>query len=96
MREAVRSLSVLALSTAILFGFAGRLLYGQEKNDPNTVANPYRMEELSVQLPNGRKLGAPIGVEIDHSDGKNTLGARALRRRHLRRFDGRPRDEAGR
>jgi hypothetical protein len=70
MREAVRSLSVLALSTAILFGFAGRLLYGQEKNDPNTVANPYRMEELSVQLPNGRKLGAPIGVEIDHSDGK--------------------------
>jgi DNA-binding beta-propeller fold protein YncE len=70
MREAVRSLSVSALSTAILFGFAGRLLYGQEKNDPNTAANPYRMEELSVQLPNGRKLGAPIGVEIDHSDGK--------------------------
>ncbi len=28
------------------------------------------MEELRVQLPDGRKLGAPIGVEIDHSDGK--------------------------
>ena len=31
---------------------------------------PTRMEELRVQLPDGRKLGAPIGVEIDQSDGK--------------------------
>jgi DNA-binding beta-propeller fold protein YncE len=70
MREVVRSLSMLGLSTVIVIGFGGRLLYGQEKNDPNSAANPYRMEEFSVQLPNGRKLGAPIGVEIDRSDGK--------------------------
>jgi hypothetical protein len=78
MREVVRSLSMLALSTVIVIGFAGRLLYGQEKgqengqekNDPNGAANPYHMEEFPVQLPNGRKLGAPIGVEVDRSDGK--------------------------
>jgi hypothetical protein len=54
----------------IVVGAGAGLLHGQEKNDPNTAANPYRMEQISVQLPNGRKLGAPIGVEIDHSDGK--------------------------
>jgi hypothetical protein len=70
MREAIRSITVLGLATVIVVGFGGTLLYGQDKNDPNGAANLYRMEEFPVQLPNGRKLGAPIGVEVDHSDGK--------------------------
>jgi hypothetical protein len=74
MRRIVRSLGLLGLSTFIAIGAGGGLLcgqvYGQEKQDPNSAANPYRMVDISVQFPNGRKLGAPIGVEIDHSDGK--------------------------
>ena len=74
MRKALRSLRTLGLSTVIVIGVGGGLLQAQEKaqekNDPNAAPNPYRMEEISVQLPNGRKLGAPIGVEVDHSDGR--------------------------
>lgn len=68
MRKMLRLLSLLGLSTAIVIGYGGRLLNAQ--NDPNAAPNPYRMEEFRVQLPDDRKLGAPIGVEIDHSDGK--------------------------
>src|SRR5215468_12668424 len=70
MKELVRLLSALAASSAIMIGCAESLLYAQSANDPNAAPNPYRMEEFPVQLPDSRKLGAPIGVEIDHSDGK--------------------------
>ena len=70
MRKMVQLLSALGLSTAIMIGCGGKLLYAQNTNDPNAAPNPYRMEEFGVQLPDGRKLGAPIGVEIDQSDGK--------------------------
>ena len=70
MRKMVQLLSALGLSTAIMIGCGGKLLYAQDTNDPNAAPNPYRMEEFTVQLPDGRKLGAPIGVEIDQSDGK--------------------------
>ena len=70
MKKMVRLLRALGLSAAIMIGCEGRLLYAQNTNDPNAAPNPYRMEEFPVQLPDGRKLGAPIGVEIDQSDGK--------------------------
>jgi hypothetical protein len=70
MRNMVGLLTALVLSTAIVIGQGDRLLHAQNTNDPNAAPNPYRMEELRVQLPDGRKLGSPIGVEIDHSDGK--------------------------
>ena len=70
MKKMVRLLSALGLSTAIVIGCGERLLYAQNTNDPNAAPNPYRMEEFPVQMPDGRKLGAPIGVEIDQSDGK--------------------------
>ncbi len=70
MKKMVRLLSALGLSIAIVIGCGGRRLYAQNTNDPNAAPNPYRMEEFRVQLPDGRKLGAPIGVEIDQSDGK--------------------------
>ena len=70
MKKMVRLLSALGLSTVVVIGCGGRLLYAQNTNDPNAAPNPYRMEEFRVQMPDGRKLGAPIGVEIDQSDGK--------------------------
>ena len=39
--------------------------------DPNSAPNPYRMLDKWEQLPEGRKLGSSIGIEIDHSDGKS-------------------------
>jgi hypothetical protein len=71
MKRTVQSLSALALSTVITIACGDGLLYAQSTNDPNAAPNPYRMEEFQLQLPDDRKLGAPIGVEIDHSDGKN-------------------------
>jgi hypothetical protein len=60
MRKMVQLLSALGLSTAIMIGCGGKLLHAQNTNDPNSAPNPYRMEEFRVQLPDGRKLGAPI------------------------------------
>ncbi|MBO0717665.1 MAG: hypothetical protein J2P55_10080, partial [Rhizobiales bacterium] len=70
MRNMVGLIAAVGLSTAIVIGQGYRLLHAQNVNDPNAAPNPYRMEELRIQMPDGRKLGAPIGVEIDHSDGK--------------------------
>ena len=70
MRPVVRLICVLGFSVSTAICFAGTLLHAQDKIDPNTAPNPYRMLEVRLQLPDGRKLGAPIGVEIDHSDGK--------------------------
>ena len=39
--------------------------------DPNSAPNPYHMLDHWEQLPSGKTLGAAIGVEIDHSDGKS-------------------------
>jgi DNA-binding beta-propeller fold protein YncE len=38
--------------------------------DPNSAPNPYKFEEGWAKLPAGRKMGAPIGVEVDR-DGKS-------------------------
>ena len=70
MSVVARLLGVLGFSVAIAIGFGGKLLYAQGKVDPNAAPNPYRMLDSWLQLPEGRKLGGPIGVEIDHSDGK--------------------------
>jgi NHL repeat len=71
MSVAVRRLSnALGVSTAIVVCLGVQALYAQDKPDPNGAPTPYRMLDWKVQLPEGRKLGGPIGVEIDHSDGK--------------------------
>jgi streptogramin lyase len=70
MRPVVRLLCVLGFSASTAICFEGTLLHAQDKVDPNAAPNPYRMLDSGLQLPEGRKLGAPIGVEIDHSDGK--------------------------
>jgi streptogramin lyase len=39
--------------------------------DPNAAPSPYKIEENWAQLPEGRKFGAAIKVQVDHSDGKS-------------------------
>jgi sugar lactone lactonase YvrE len=58
------------LAVVAAAGIGGGPLYAQDAPGPNAAPNLYRMTDFSIQLPEGRKLGAPIGVEIDHSDGK--------------------------
>jgi DNA-binding beta-propeller fold protein YncE len=70
MSVTVRLSSAFGFSIAIAMFLGGQLLHAQEKADPNAAPNPYRMLDWGAQLAEGRKLGAPIGVEIDHSDGK--------------------------
>jgi DNA-binding beta-propeller fold protein YncE len=70
----VNSISQIAcrfgLAVVAATGIGGGSLRAQGAPDPNAAPNPYHMLDFSIQLPEGRKLGSPIGVEIDHSDGK--------------------------
>jgi len=63
---------ILALMAGIvglaMLEFDGRV--GAQTNDPNSAPNPYRLEENWAKMPDGRKLGSPIGVEVDR-DGKS-------------------------
>src|SRR4051794_30417698 len=63
---------VLALMAGIvalaMLELDGRV--GAQTNDPNSAPNPYRLEENWAKMPDGRKLGSPIGVEVDR-DGKS-------------------------
>ena len=62
-----------ALGLAMIVGITmfGGWLHAQDKPDPNAAPNPYRMLDNWAQLPEGRQWGAPIGVEVDHRDGKS-------------------------
>lgn len=71
----MQSLRTIActLGLAAMAGLAigGKGLLAQSGSGPNAAPMPYHVDESwHLQLPEGRKLGAPIGVEIDHSDGK--------------------------
>src|SRR5260221_10015989 len=39
--------------------------------DPNAAPNPYKTQDNWAQLTDGRKFGAAIKVQVDHSDGKS-------------------------
>jgi DNA-binding beta-propeller fold protein YncE len=65
-RTGVLSALVLVAAIATASGRASA-----QASDPNGASNLYRILDSWVQLPEGRELGAPIGVEIDHSDGKS-------------------------
>jgi hypothetical protein len=60
----------LAFAAVPALALGVKSLPAQDRPDPNSAPNPYRMVDSVIQLPEGRKLGTPIGVEIDHSDGK--------------------------
>ncbi len=65
-REMKYSLALAMLLGAGLLGFEGLA----QAPDPNGAPNPYRMEENWAKMPDGRRMGAPIGVEIDR-DGRS-------------------------
>jgi sugar lactone lactonase YvrE len=70
MRPVDRRMLTLTLAAAAATTLGLKSLPAQDQPDPNSAPDPYRMMDSVIQLPEGRKLGAPIGVEIDHSDGK--------------------------
>ena len=43
---------------------------GARAQDPNSAPNPYRMEMDWLKMPEGRKMGGAVGVEVDR-DGKS-------------------------
>src|SRR5262249_8721145 len=61
---------MIAAAAGALSGMGGERLYAQGA-DPNAAPNPYRMQENWAQLPEGRKFGEAIKVQVDHSDGKS-------------------------
>jgi hypothetical protein len=67
MTDARRACVALAAGTAALLAISG--VFAQS-NDPNSAPNPYKMEDNWAKLPDGRKMGAPIGVEVDR-DGRS-------------------------
>src|ERR1700757_2256310 len=70
MSQAFRATVMIAAAAGALSGMAGEPLYAQGAA-PNAAPNPYKMQENWAQLPEGRKFGAAIKVQIDHSDGKS-------------------------
>ena len=70
MSHAFRATVMIAAAAGALSGMAGERLYAQGA-DPNAAPNPYKMQENWAQLPEGRKFGAAIKVQVDHSDGKS-------------------------
>src|SRR5258708_38156839 len=62
----------LALGFAVVAAFAmsGDKSYAQGAPDPNAAPNPYRLDDGSAKLPEGRKWGGTFGVSVDR-DGKS-------------------------
>jgi sugar lactone lactonase YvrE len=70
MRHVTRMALMVGVAVAALWAVSGDRGYGQAA-DPNAAPNPYKMQDNWLQLPEGRKLGQAIKVQVDHSDGKN-------------------------
>jgi sugar lactone lactonase YvrE len=70
MRHAIRLTLMIGVAAGALLTMAGIRLHAQV-TDPNAAPNPYRMEENWAKLPDDRKWGEAIAVEVDHSDGKS-------------------------
>src|SRR5438105_13140598 len=66
MWNAHRILFVVVGAIAML----GAISFAPGANDPNAAPNPYHVDEGWAKLPQGRKWGAAIGVDIDR-DGKS-------------------------
>jgi sugar lactone lactonase YvrE len=70
MKHAMRVTLMIGVAAGALMAMVGNRLYAQAA-DPNAAPNPYRMEENWAKLPDDRKWGEAIAVEVDHSDGKS-------------------------
>ena len=67
MSHAYRMRYTVGLAVIAAVAMSGERARAQ---DPNSAPNPYRMEDNWAKLPDGRKMGAAIGVEADR-DGKS-------------------------
>ena len=69
----VLSAAVLGVAVAALFTIAGRQA---KADDPNSAANPYHVVSNWAKLPQGRRWGMAIGVDIDR-DGRSSPRTKA-------------------
>jgi hypothetical protein len=60
---------ILGAAIVVVMATGGPRAHAQAA-DPNSAPNTYGPPANGLQLPEGRKMGSPIGVEIDH-DGKS-------------------------
>ena len=67
MKHAIQAILMIGFTTGALT-LADDGLYAQGA-DPNAAPNPYKMQENWARLPDGRKFGAAIKVQVDHSNG---------------------------
>jgi DNA-binding beta-propeller fold protein YncE len=70
MCHAKRMAYALALAVLAAVAMPGVGSFAQGGADPNAAPNPYHVDEGWAKLPEGRKWGAAIGVDIDR-DGKS-------------------------
>jgi DNA-binding beta-propeller fold protein YncE len=70
MRHAVRAALTIGVAAGALTAMPANRLFAQAA-DPNAAPNPYKVEDNWARLPEGRKSGAAIKVQVDHSDGKS-------------------------
>jgi DNA-binding beta-propeller fold protein YncE len=70
MSNAMRVKLMLGIAIVSAAAMARAPADAQQSPDPNAAPNPYRMEENWARLPEGRKWGSTIGVDID-PDGKS-------------------------
>jgi DNA-binding beta-propeller fold protein YncE len=70
MKYAMRVSLMIGVAAGAIMAMAGNRVHAQAV-DPNAAPNPYKMQENWAQLAAGRKFGAAIKVQVDHSDGKS-------------------------
>jgi sugar lactone lactonase YvrE len=70
MKHVMRMALMVGVAAGALWAVSSDRGYTQAA-DPNAAPNPYKMQDNWLQLPDGRKLGAAIKVQVDHSDGKS-------------------------
>jgi DNA-binding beta-propeller fold protein YncE len=70
MKHAIRATLMIGVAAGALMAMAGNRLYAQAAG-PNAAPNPYKTQDNWAQLADGRKFGAAIKVQVDHSDGKS-------------------------
>src|SRR5262245_27894266 len=70
MQSAIRVILLIGVAAGALTTIFGNRVSAQAA-DPNAAPNPYKMEETWAKLADGRKFGAAIKVQVDHSDGKS-------------------------
>jgi len=70
MKHTIRLTLLAGIAAGALTLMSGDRGYAQGA-DLNAAPNPYKMQDGWAQLPDGRKFGAAIKVQVDHSDGKS-------------------------